>query len=310
MTECERIIKEGILPASFFEEETICDFLVTKERKKIWAISLDLLIQVDRICRKHNLKYFMAFGSLLGIVRHNGFIPWDDDLDICMTREDYEKFIEIAPKELADPYFLQVSGKDYDYFFSFAKLRNSNTTGANYTFRYCKFNQGLGIDIFALDNYHQNESESERMQLKKLFMENSANMRRSNPNPSPADVKRINEFPIRSPSEILAEINAIFEYANRKDSNYCIPSITIYDTHKMIYKWADILDLTDVDFYGYRFLIPKNFNTILTTTYGDYMQFPPIEERGLWHKNALFNPDKPYKESLKDLLKAEENQTK
>lgn len=103
MTECERIIKEGILPASFFEEETICDFLVTKERKKIWAVLLDMLIQVDRICRKHNLKYFMAFGSLLGVVRHNGFIPWDDDIDICMPRDDYEKFIVIARNELPPP---------------------------------------------------------------------------------------------------------------------------------------------------------------------------------------------------------------
>ena len=90
MTECERIIKEGILPESFFKPETICDFYVDEGRKKLWAILIDLLVQFDRVCRNHNLKYWVSFGGLLGIVRHNGFIPWDDDLDVCMPRADYE----------------------------------------------------------------------------------------------------------------------------------------------------------------------------------------------------------------------------
>lgn len=86
MTECERIIKEGILPESFFEPETICDFYVDETRKKIWAVLLDLLIKFDKVCKKHGLKYYLAYGSLIGAVRHQGFIPWDDDIDICMNR--------------------------------------------------------------------------------------------------------------------------------------------------------------------------------------------------------------------------------
>ena len=82
MTECERIINDGILPESFFKEESLCDFPVTKERKKIWAVNVDLLCRFDSVCRKHHLRYSVAFGSLLGIVRHHGFIPWDDDIII------------------------------------------------------------------------------------------------------------------------------------------------------------------------------------------------------------------------------------
>lgn len=306
MTECDRIIKEGILPASFFEEETICDFLVTTERKKIWAISLDMLIQVDRICRKYGLKYFMAFGSLLGIIRHNGFIPWDDDLDICMPREDYEQFIVIAQKELSPPYFLQIPGKDNDYFFSYTKIRNSNTTCISFPFRYCEFNQGIGMDIFVLDNCHLHIVEENFVKVKQLVLENSANMRRSNPHPSPADVERIQQFEGRNPYEVLAELNDIYKRANKENSDYCMPSgLCVYSPQKLIYKYDNVLDLIDTDFYGYKFLAPKDAESVLTITYGDFMIFPEIEERGKWHNAEFFNPDKPYKEFLIELKEKE-----
>ena len=99
MTESERKIKQGILPESFFKEETICDFFVSEKRKKIWAICIDLLVSFDKVCRSYNLRYSLAFGSLLGMVRHKGFIPWDDDIDVVMPREDYEKLYSLYREE-------------------------------------------------------------------------------------------------------------------------------------------------------------------------------------------------------------------
>ena len=96
MTEAERIMQKGFLRKDFLKEEVICDFLVDEKRKKIWAIELDLLREFDRVCKKYNLKYYMWFGSLIGAIRHHGFIPWDDDLDVAMLREDYERFMEVA----------------------------------------------------------------------------------------------------------------------------------------------------------------------------------------------------------------------
>lgn len=127
MNEVDRIIAKGVLPKGFFEEEVLCDYRVSKEMKAIWGVEFDLLVEFDRICRKYELKYSLAFGALLGAIRHNGFIPWDDDLDVFMPRKDYELFINIAQSELDSPYFMQIPGKDHDYYYSFARIRNSNT---------------------------------------------------------------------------------------------------------------------------------------------------------------------------------------
>lgn len=120
MTECERIIQQGVLPKSFFDEEQICDFFVDKKRKKIWAIELDLLIQFDKICKKHGLIYFLIGGTLLGAVRHHGFIPWDDDLDVAMPRKDYDLLMQLKD-EFSEPYFLQTPYTDEGYYYSYNK---------------------------------------------------------------------------------------------------------------------------------------------------------------------------------------------
>ena len=134
------------------EEETICNYKVSSEMKKVWNVELELLKKLDEVCKKNNLRYFGDSGTLLGAVRHNGFIPWDDDIDVVMLREDYDKLIEIGNKEFNDPFFLQSAYSDTGYYREHAQLRNSNTSGILvYEGNSVEFNQGIFLDIFPLD---------------------------------------------------------------------------------------------------------------------------------------------------------------
>lgn len=298
MTECERIIKDGVLPKSFFVPETICDFYVDEKRKRIWAIGIDLLIQFDMVCRRHNLRYSLAFGSLLGLVRHQGFIPWDDDIDVVMPREDYEKLKEYK-SEFIEPYFLQYPGEDNGYYFTFAKLRNSKTTAISWAFRYERFNQGCFLDIFPIDNCKPEFADNNWEKINQLILQLSTNMRRSLKEPSLKDVERFKQYPYRDSNEVLKEINTIVTQCNNEETENGIVAVcTMTPSTEVMFKWSDVLDIVDKDFYGHKIMIPHNYDSILRATYGDYMKFPPVEERGTWHGSVIFDPDKPYSEYL------------
>ena len=92
----------------FWEEEIRNDFIVTKERKKVWAVELNMLEMLDDICKRHGLQYFVDYGTLLGAVSHKGFVPWDDDIDVTMFRDDCEKFKKVAVEEIREPYFFKI----------------------------------------------------------------------------------------------------------------------------------------------------------------------------------------------------------
>ena len=142
---------KSILGEDFFKEEERCDYLVSSKMKRIWAVELDMYLSFAEICEKYGLKYFVLGGTMLGAVRHNGFIPWDDDLDVGMLREDYEKFLRLATKEIKHPLFLQTPYNDPESFLSWAKIRNSTTTAVSRVTSHRRFNQGLFLDILPLD---------------------------------------------------------------------------------------------------------------------------------------------------------------
>ena len=131
---------------------SVNDYKVSDKMRRIWQVELAMLDKVDAICKKHDIHYFLLHGTLLGAVRHKGFIPWDDDLDIGMLRKDYDKFMEIAPKELEEPYFLQTMWTDHNCFFGgLAKLRNSETAGITERELGHNCNLGIWIDILPVD---------------------------------------------------------------------------------------------------------------------------------------------------------------
>lgn len=297
MTEVERIIDEGIIPADYLKPEVRCDFLVDKNRKKLWIILLDLLIKFDTMCKKHKLKYYVISGSLLGAVRHNGFIPWDDDIDVAMLRDDYQRLNQIASDEFANPYFWQTPDTDDGYLVSHNKVRNSNTIGVTEVFRFAGFNQGIWIDIFPLDNWPLEGGEERYKAIKKLNLENSAHMRRSNPYPTDADLKKLSEFPYRKPKIVVDEINSIVtKYRDLPCKFIKVATTTVLSWPKGIYNKDDFTSIEFFDFEGLlKVPVPVGYDRILTTDYGNYQKYPSVEDRGGWHDGIFFDADKPFK---------------
>ena len=117
------------LPKGFLNEEIRNGYVVSSQMKEVWAIELDLLVEFDRVCKEIGVKYFLDSGTLLGAVRHKGFIPWDDDIDVSMLREDYDRLVQRGPSLFKAPYFFQCAYTDEGYYRFHAQLRNSETTG-------------------------------------------------------------------------------------------------------------------------------------------------------------------------------------
>mgnify|MGYP004459648757 CR=1 FL=1 len=162
------------LPESFLEEEVRCGYTITRKMKEVWAVELDLLSEFQRVCEKYNLRYCADGGTLLGAVRHQGYIPWDDDLDIAMLRSDFEKLNKIAPLEFKKPYFWQTEETDPGSARGHAQLRNSDTTSIitlEYEHqRHNNFNQGIFIDIFPFDTVIDDERKLIEQDQKRLAL--------------------------------------------------------------------------------------------------------------------------------------------
>ncbi len=138
--------------------ENTFGFQISEKRKKIWKVQLDLFDVLYSVCRKHGLSLFASDGTLLGAVRHKGYIPWDDDMDFILFRKDYQKLCDVAKEEFQDPYFFQTTYTD-NLFRIHAQLRNSKTTALIHGDYATHFNHGIFIDIFVLDGILEDEAE-------------------------------------------------------------------------------------------------------------------------------------------------------
>lgn len=302
MTEAERIIQSGLLPKDFLKAEEKCGFFITTERKKLFAVLFEMLAKFDAVCRKHHLTYFMIYGSLIGAVRHKGFIPWDDDLDVAMPREDYEKFIQLSD-EFSDPLFLQTPYTDKNYFYTPARIRNSNTTAVVETFKYAGFNQGIWFSIFPLDHWDDNGGEARYAKIRELVMHNSTYMRVKNPHLDEKNKARVAAYLAqhRDPLADYEEIQRLASSCKEQNSKYVMTAVITQGRYdQKLLPAEDFASTVPMQFEGLTVLAPSGYDHLLKLWYGDYMQFPPVEERGEWHAGTVFDADTPYREYLKN----------
>lgn len=152
-------------PADFLKKEVRKGYTITTETKKAWAVQLDLLQELLRVCNEHQLRVFADSGTLIGAVREKGYIPWDDDIDMAMLREDYDKLMALA-SEFREPYFLQSIYTDEGYGNRHAQLRMSGTRAISKGGKKQRCHQGIFIDIFVLDNMPSTPRAFKRHYLK------------------------------------------------------------------------------------------------------------------------------------------------
>ena len=234
--------------------------MVDFDLQKLWKKEIQILDEVDRICKKYHLTYYLVWGTLLGAIRHKGFIPWDDDIDIGMPTKSYKKFLRIAKKELSETFFLQTGLTDKWHPMPFAKVRMNNTAFYPKGDKNLKRHHGIFVDIFPMYGRGNKESLLNRMGNR---ISNHIIQRRNRVSSTSFSILKIfsTNFLVRIRDYLLQ---------GKGDQYLC---------DGQLFSVADFEPCLYGEFEGKKYPIPKNFHNVLTKAYGDYMQLPPKEQR-------------------------------
>lgn len=277
------------------------EFVVSDKMKKVWEVELDLLEKLDKVCKKNGLRYFLIHGTLLGAVRHKGFIPWDDDLDVAMPRKDYERLKEIATREFEFPYFLQTPENDPNtYNNGYLRLRNSNTTGMETKDIGHDCNLGIWIDILVLDD---GVSEERKREKKRVRIHRIQCLLRAKTygaevpcfgNLSEKEWRRYTFASKFYSRKRLCEklLEEQLRYNNPDSSDIVIYNEGDYRP----FAKTDFENVVFLEFEGRKYPAPAGYKHWLEVIMGhDYMKFPPIEKRRPHHQ-GIFDTEKSYRE--------------
>lgn len=258
--------------------------------KRVQNAEKDILLTFIRICEKYKLQYFVAFGTLLGTIRHHGFIPWDDDVDVAMPRQDYEKFLQAAQEECGDIYFLQTYETDPQYHLFFAKLRRRDSLFVENTLQNADSVSGIYIDIFPYDNISDDEQLMHKQLKKGENFGVLLSVKRVR-EPQIGNYGRIKTYIYRAGWAILHWILNIWtsdqdlwgkamDEFTKYDSKHTDRLTTFsMDSAKWMVKADEIAEYIQLPFEDITVNVPKGYDAILTRSYGDYMQLPPENER-------------------------------
>ena len=250
---------------SYLEDEIRDGFYIPSMTKRTWAVELTVLDLIDSICSRHNITYFADWGTYLGAIRHKGFVPWDDDLDICMHRNELNKFLAVAKEELPEGYsVMSFHNNDYSWKFIYNIVPNDHMCftpeylKSHYSFPYI-----VAIDIFIIDNISDDDSieQSRNEQVKRLLNE--------------ADKISLSE---QSEPDKLNKMRALYDEAekllqleNEHDTERVVQKVPWGVYHNRTYDKSDFINAVRVPFEMTSVPVPLCFNKILSSKYGNFM---------------------------------------
>jgi len=306
----------------FYEEESK-ELIVSARTKRLWAVLLDLMLEFDEVCKRNGITYFLDSGTLLGAVRHKGFIPWDDDVDVIMTRSEYRKLCACASREFKHPYFFQNNTTDPGSMRGHAQLRNSSTTGilkfeTKDGVPMYSYNQGLFLDIFILDKIPNDDSEYEKY---------AAELQRAKELPFQIrEYKAFGRLLLKGRSicyptirygligvyyllkdrllkrdsvrDAYDRFDSLVQKFDSDDSATRCSSISFqpFRPVKKRFPLSMFADVVEVDFAGYKFPAPREWDDLLKCYYGDWHEHVV---GGSMHGGMIIDTERPYTDYLK-----------
>ena len=245
-------------------------------------------------CQRLNLKYYLIGGTLLGAVRHGGFIPWDDDIDIGMPREDYEVFIAKGQDLLPENIFIQNYKTDPQFPQAFTKLRNTDTAFIESSVAHLDINHGIFIDVFPIDKKIENRFFLPFWRIKERIINYRISyLFNRKYNVFVRAFRPLTKMFYRTASSAVRAKDMLYRSGK---SDTMVANYSGYWGKKEIVpaSWAE--DTQKIDFEGLVAPIPREYDKWLTQLYGDYMQPPPEEKRVTHHFTNVIDTDKPYAE--------------
>lgn len=253
-------------------------------RKKLQNELLIILDEIDQICSKNNLKYFLIGGTLLGSIRHKGFIPWDDDIDIAMPREDFDKFIKLSNTELHDNFFLDFETTNNKYWSPFAKVKLKNTAYVENSVKKNFDTCCMWVDIFPLDytkNVASSSLEKRKQKIQKVYSILYNKEAKSIKDFDSLLKKAIYLLLFLIPNSFLYLYRRnLMTLENKEKCNFYINFGSQYSVKRQTHEIDKILPLELSAFENKFYNIPKDSNYVLTNIYGkNYMELPPKEKQ-------------------------------
>ena len=264
--------------------------LSKEEFRRMQLLQLEMISELDKVCRKHKINYTIFGGTLLGAVRHQGYIPWDDDADIAMLREDYEKFKSVAHELNSNICYFQDHETDPDYRWGYAKLRRTNTKYVRVGQEHMKGKTGFFIDIFPMDDIPKSTigqmfNDFHCYCLRKILY---AEVGKYSDNANWLMKKWYSLLSKISTNKVYKNLNKMTSKSKNDSDNrvrcYLFPATgklykknPIKIRYGMPKQW--FTDLVEYTFEDKKFFGTRDYDTCLEYIYGDYMKLPPEDKR-------------------------------